>query len=176
MDSGTEWAAWFCPWILPGEALRKDQQVLSRTCPACRVKSVPYNCPGLVGSEQAWPFWGLDGDGATFKKSPTRNKRINSFSLVSWVPFTLTPVSKCSTQRKRSEEKSLENRAPSHLDKSSAEVTEGPGQSKVLLGTEKRPGPTAETSQRDIHTLHKGDDGAGWRGASGGLGKGAQAS
>lgn len=69
MDSGTEWAAWFCPWVLPGEALRNKQQVLTRTCPACEARSVPYNCPGLVGSEQAWPSWECDGDGATFKKS-----------------------------------------------------------------------------------------------------------
>lgn len=48
MDGTTEWAAWLCPWLLPGEDLRKRQKPLPG--PVLPVgPAVPPLPPGLVG-------------------------------------------------------------------------------------------------------------------------------
>ena len=55
VDSATERAAWLCPWLLPGEALRRGSSPrLDLSCP--RGQQCPHPCPGLAGaSRQSLP-------------------------------------------------------------------------------------------------------------------------
>jgi hypothetical protein len=101
VDGGTEWTAWLCPWVLPGEALRKGWQ--SPPGPALPMGSVKYpTMPGLVGPEWSLTLLGMGQLLATPRGvSPTGNKGVCPFLLGLLGSLSLAPMSKCSIQRQK---------------------------------------------------------------------------